>query len=338
LQASSQGVFTDFPPHALAGCLLASEANQSQASENKQKAQLHVREIRFEGNKIISSSELKKILSTKERKFRWFFKAPLDEKVFSDDLERIPKYCLSQGFYHMRLLSHEIRPLLGNNVRMIIRVEEGPPMMVSELHLKIDGPSPENWRKEIVKVLPIQAGKRFTTPGYKDIEKVTRVYLARRGYPKAKVDMRARLDKGSDLGTVTVEIEVGPVCTFWPIRVEGNESVSSRVIMRELKFHEGQRFDGAKIDAARQRLFELDLFQFVDISVEEPEKETTSLPVRILVKEAKKQTVRLGIGYGTENLLRGQAQYEIRDFLGDGRRPQINLKRRALLCKCLKED
>jgi outer membrane protein assembly complex protein YaeT len=318
-------------PLLWAGCTLAAEGDQSQAPENKQKPQLQVREIRFDGNKIISSAELKKILSTKERKFRWFFKAPFDEKVFSEDLERIPLFYLSQGFYHMAVISHEIEPLVGNNVRIVIRLEEGPPLMVSELNLKIGGPSPEKWRKEIVKVLLIKAGKRFTTPGYKDIEKVARVYLAERGYPKATVDMRARLDKVSNLGTVMVEIEVGPVCSFGAIRVEGNESVSSHVVMREIRFHEGERFDASKIEAARQRLFALELFQFVDISVDDLEKETTVLPVRILVKEGKKQTVRLGVGYGTEDQLRGQAQYEIRDFLGDGRRLQINVKASAIV-------
>ena len=290
-----------------------------------------MREIRFEGNKVIPSSELRKILSTKERKFRWFFKAPFDEKVFSEDLERIPQFYLSQGFYHMRLMTQEIEPLVGNNVRIIIRLEEGPPMMVSELDLKIDGPSAEQWRKEIVKALPIKAGKRFTTPGYQEIEKAARIFLAERGYPKAKADMRARLDKVSNLGAVMVEIEVGPVCAFGAIRVEGNESVSSHVIMREIRFHQGERFDGSKIEAARQRLFALDLFQFVDISVEDLGKETTVLPIRVLVKEAKKQTVRLGVGYGTDDQFRGQAQYEIRDFLDDGRRLQVNIKASAIV-------
>jgi len=318
-------------PLLWADCLPAAEGDQSQASENKQKAQLQVREIRFEGNISISSSELKKILSTKERKFRWFFKSPLDEKVFSEDLERIPKYYISQGFYHMRLLSHEIEPLVGNNVRIIIRVEEGPPMITSEVDLKMDGPSPEKWRKELIKLFPIQKGKRFTSPGYSEIDRISRVFLAQRGYPKAKTDMRARLDKGSNLGIVTVEIEVGPVCTFGPVHVEGNEAISTKIITRELKFQEGERFDGAKIETARQRLFALDLFQFVDITVEDLDKDTTVLPIRILVKESKKQTVRLGVGYGTDDQFRGQAQYEIRDFLGEGRLLQVNVKASAIV-------
>ena len=73
----------------------------------------------------------------------------------------------------------------------------------------------------------------------------------------------------SNLGTVRVEIEVGPVCTFGPVRVEGNESISTRVIMREVTFFEGERFDLSKIESTRQRLFALDLFQFVDIAVED---------------------------------------------------------------------
>jgi len=318
-------------PLLWAGCGLADEVEQSQTPENNRKPQLQVRSIQFEGNKTIPSSDLKKILSTKEMKFRWFFKAPFDEAVFSKDLERIQQFYVSQGFYHMRLISHEIQPLVGNNVRILIRLEEGPPMMVSGLDLKIDGPSPEKWRTEIVKILPIQAGKRFTTPGYKDIEKAAKRYLAERGYPKAKVDLRARLDKGSNLGTVLVEIEAGPVCTFGPVRVEGNDSISGNVIMREVTFYEGERFDVSKIESTRQRLFALDLFQFVDISVEDLEKETTAPPIRILVKEAKKQTTRLGVGYGTEDQLRGQAQYEIRDFLGDGRRLQIDVKASSIV-------
>lgn len=315
-----------FIPLLWAGCVFAAKGNQPQASEKKGKSQLQVLKISFKGNKIIPTSTLKKILSTKEKKFRWFFKAPFDKKVFAEDLRRIPKFYMSQGFYHMRLLSHKVERLGGNNVKIVIRLMEGPPMKVSELDLRIDGPHPEKWRKEIIKIIPIKVGKRFTTPRYKDIEKAAGQFLAARGYPKAKIDMRALLNKGTNLGKVTVGIKVGPVCTFGPIRVEGNESVSSRVILRELRFHTGERFDSLKIEAARERLFGLDLFQFVDISVEDLTKKTTALPIRILVKEAKKQTIRLGVGYGTEDKFRGLAQYEIRNFLGDGRRLQVNVK------------
>jgi outer membrane protein assembly complex protein YaeT len=312
------------------GCVFAAESEPPQVHGGKTKS-LQVLKISFRGNKTIASSALKKILSTKEKKFRWFFKAPFDPKVFSEDLKRIPEFYVSQGFYHMRLLSHEVEREGGNNVKIVIRLREGPPMLVGGLVLKIDGPCPGKWRTELLKIIPIKVGKRFTTPDYKDIEKFAGMFLAARGYPKAKLAMRAVLNKATNRGKVTVGIRVGPVCTFGAIRVEGNESVAKRVILRELRFCPGERFDGSKIEAARQRLFALDLFQFIDISVEDLDKKTTALPIRILVKEAKKETLRLGVGYGTQDLFRGLGQYEIRDFLGDGRRLQINLKASSIV-------
>jgi hypothetical protein len=54
-------------PLLWAGCLFAAKDGQSQACKNKQKPQLQVRQICFEGNKIISSSELEKSSAQREK-------------------------------------------------------------------------------------------------------------------------------------------------------------------------------------------------------------------------------------------------------------------------------
>jgi outer membrane protein insertion porin family/translocation and assembly module TamA len=331
----ARGVFLNwlvcaFVSLLLGSYLFAAEGDRSELPPDTAKPPSQVRFITFEGNKTFSSGELKKILNTKEKRFRWFFKAPLDEKAFQDDLDKIQKFYASQGFYHMQLLSGDIVPLTGKDVRVAIRLDEGPPMIVSELNLTVDCSS-EKTRREILKVLPLKPGSRFTTPDYRDIEKAAVRYLSDLGHPKAKVDMRARLDKRSDRASITASVQIGPVCSFGAVRVEGNESVAADVILREVRFHKGDRFNGSKIDETQRRLFALDLFQFIDISVENVESEDTVLPIRILVKESKKQTIRLGAGYGTEDQVRGQAQYEIRDFFGDGRHLQINLKASSIV-------
>lgn len=327
----ASALFFLFVPMLWAGSAFAAKSNGLRPSAGAPQLRLQVLQITFRGNKSIASSTLKQIMSTKEKKFRWFFKAPFHEKVFAEDLKRIPEFYKSQGFYHMRLLSDAVLRVGGENVKIIIRLHEGPPVTVSRINLSIDGPCPEKWRKGLLRIIPLKVGKRFTTPGYRDIEKFAGIFLAARGYPKAKIEMRALVNKATNRATVTVGIRVGPVCTFGPIRVEGNRSVAKRVILRELRFCPGERFDGSKIDAARQRLFSLDLFQFVDISVEGLDKKTTVLPIRILVKEAKKETIRFGVGYGTEDQFRGLAQYEIRNFFGDGRQLQVSAKASSIV-------
>jgi outer membrane protein insertion porin family/translocation and assembly module TamA len=306
-------------------------AVQSDGPPSPLETPLQVRSIHFKGVQALPVSELKKILVTKHKRFAWLTKAPLDRKVFQEDLERIEKYYLSQGFYHAHVVSHRIESVGGNEVRIEIEVEEGPPMTVSEVNLMVEGEPSGPWHNELSSIIPLHPGNRFTTPIYQDIETAILLFFANWGYPKARVDLRARLDKKTNLAAVSVNIVHGPVCYFGHIELEGNESVGQNIILRELTFMAGERFNGAKIQESQQRLFNLDLFQVVDLNVQNLEGDETTLPVRILVKESKKQTVRVGAGYGTEDSFRGQVQWELRDFLGDGRRLQVNAKASSLV-------
>jgi outer membrane protein insertion porin family/translocation and assembly module TamA len=292
---------------------------------------VEVRYIRFKGVHELSSAELKKVMITKEKLLDLFAKAPLDGQTLTDDLERIRTYYSSQGFYHTRIESHRIIDLMGRDVILEIRVNEGPPMNVSEVALTVNGESEGPWHSELLRLMVLRPGSRFSTPAYQDSEKAVLRYLSDWGYPKAHVDIKARLNKKTNLAEVSVGVRTGSICYFGPIVVEGNENVADKVLRREVTFSPGDRFSGSKIQDTQQRLFGLDLFQFVDLTVENMDDNETTLPVRILVKEAKKQTIRVGAGYGTVEHFRGQLQWEIRDFLGDGRRLQVNAKASSLI-------
>jgi outer membrane protein insertion porin family/translocation and assembly module TamA len=203
-------------------------------------------------------------------------------------------------------------------------------MIVSEIVFTINGETSGPLYEELVSQLPIAPGSRFTTEAYRDCEKVLLRSLADRGHPKAHVDLNARLDKLTNLAAITVKAETGPVCYFGPVTVEGNNRVEDNVILRELAFHTGEQFSASKIQESQRRLLDLRLFTFVDLIVQDSEKEGVETPIHIVVKEARKQTVRFGAGYGAEEEFRGKVQWEIRDFLGDGRRVQVNAKASAL--------
>jgi outer membrane protein assembly complex protein YaeT len=317
----------------LALCLLILRASPAQTTmeEPAPPPTLEVRFIKFKGVESISTGDLKRILVTKEKFLALFTKVPLDEESLREDLERIETYYHSQGFYHARVESHDLTRLFGNEVLIEIQVAEGPPMTVSAMTLAVDGEPEGPWHSELLRVMPLHVGSRFTTPAYQDIEKAIVRYLSDWGHPKARVEMRARLDKSTNQATIFVEVSTGPVCFFGLIGLEGNQNVADQVIYREVTFSTGDRFNGSKIQDTQQRLFGLELFQFVDLTVDNMEDNGTTLPVRILVKEAKKQTVRVGGGYGTEDKVRGQLQWEIRNFLGDGRRMQINAKASSIV-------
>jgi hypothetical protein len=177
---------------------------------------------------------------------------------------------------------------------------------------------------QVILCATASTGKRFTSTAYKECEPVALV-LRRSSLSQSQGDLRARLNKE----TISRNCLGGDDWTglhFRAISLEGNRKVEDQVVLRELTFQQGERFNASKIQDSQKRLFNLLLFQFVDFTVEGMDTDSTELPIHILVKEAKKQTVRAGVGYGTEDKYRGRLEWEIRNFLGDGRRLQFNAR------------
>ncbi|WP_170920280.1 outer membrane protein assembly factor BamA [Desulfacinum hydrothermale] len=290
----------------------------------------YVRHIRFVGVKGLSPKELKKVMETRVRRFRWFGGEPLDERVLAKDLERIEKLYRSQGYYDARVVGHRLLPLVGSNYILEIEVDEGQPVLVESVQLFVDGKASSPWHKELVSNLPVRPGERFTTPAYEHIDRTIRRFLAEWGYARAKVTTRGILDKRARKARLRVDVQMGPPCYFGPITIEGNRKVDAKIIRRELNFREGERFRTSAVTAAQRRLMNTRLFSFVNVQVVEEGDTGPRLPIHVVVKEAKSQSVRFGVGYGTEDKLRGILGWEYRNFLGGGRDLQVRTKASSL--------
>ena len=139
------------------------------------------------------------------------------------------------------------------------------------------------------------------------------------GYPYAKMDTTE--DEGPDgrSATLTFTAAPGKLAHIGAIEIQGNKAVSARVIERQLTFKTGDLFRRSLLQDSQRRLYGLELFQFANIQTLNPELEPTEVPVRITVAEGKHQRVNFGVGYGTEEKGRVDAEYRHVNFLGDAR-------------------
>jgi len=145
------------------------------------------------------------------------------------------------------------------------------------------------------------------------------------------VETTGTMDKEAKTARIHVHITLGPLCTFGPVRVEGNRRVATDLIVKELTFRPGERYRAKALADSQKRLMDLKLFTFVDIQPLLEGSTDTEVPISVVVKEAKSQTVRLGAGYGTEDQVRGRIGYEYRNFLGGGRNMEFDAKASALV-------
>ncbi len=305
--------------------VLAADPSSLPSGENT----VQVEKIFFHGNKHIPAREIKEIMNTKEKGWNIFKKAPYSEMVFEEDLKRIERFFKSKGFYHAKIKDVKVHET-DSKVVIEIWIKEGPPTIVKEINWDIKDHFPDPFKEALKELIPLKVGDIFTTEGYKNIKKSIVTFLLEHGYPKSVVNTKAFLNMSNNTAKIFIDLNSGPLCYIGDIKVEGNKKISTKIILEEIVIHKGDVYRESKIRESQRRLFNSQLFTEVHITVEELDSKSNRLPVKISVKEGKKQTIKAGVGYGTEDDFRGQLTWTHRNFLGDARRLSITAKGSSL--------
>jgi outer membrane protein insertion porin family/translocation and assembly module TamA len=90
-----------------------------------------------------------------------------------------------------------------------------------------------------------------------------------------------------------------------------------------LSVRTGDVYSAQRVTQSQRRLSALEVFQFTNIDARPPEGQPIEVPVRVTVAEDKLRRLQLGIGYGTEERVRGSVEWAHLNFLGDARQASI---------------
>jgi outer membrane protein insertion porin family/translocation and assembly module TamA len=120
------------------------------------------------------------------------------------------------------------------------------------------------------------------------------------------------------------------------VRVEGLDRVEEEVVTRELAFERGEPYALEAQETTQDALFDLGLFRSVRITPDppaeaEPDDGELEWPMVVTVEERKPRTLRIGVGYGTEERFRVRVEWRHRNFLGDARLLDVRAQYNALV-------
>lgn len=286
--------------------------------------------VRIRGNRAVPKRELRKAIETQPR--RWFAiwrKRPaFDPAAFRTDLARLQRAYRARGFYHARV-GHDLElPDEGDTLVAVVEIEEGPPVLVERVEVMLSGdPVPPKERTELLENLPVHEGDVFAEEAYDKAFTYLRAAYREWGYARVEVTKWAEVDATRDRATVSYRAESGPRSVFGAIEIAGTQRVEPAVVRRELDFEPGDRFAQSRIDQSRRNLASLSLFR--GIRLDEDRSRDPRVDMRVQVEEGKAREVRLGIGYDTEEQVRGLAAWRHYNFLGGAR--QLGFTARASL-------
>src|SRR4051812_42604063 len=287
----------------------------------KEEGTIKVHSLKFEGVNAISAAQLRDALATRQSsKIPWGKKAFFDRSRFDADLKRIQAFYADRGYPDARVTAFDVKLNdKQDEVDLTVTITEGEPVLVQSLDFAGFDVIPAAHLSDLKNRVPLKVGQPRDRQLVVSTHEMAVNELKDHGFPYGKVATGE--DDGSDgkQAVVTFTADPGKVAHFGPVEVVGNKSVSDRIIRRQLTFKPGELYQRSIVQDSQRRLYGMELFQFANVEPLNQETQPEEVPVRVTVAEGSHQRVNFGVGYGTEERARVDAEYHHVNFLGGAR-------------------
>jgi outer membrane protein assembly complex protein YaeT len=286
------------------------------------------KDLIISGNKEIGASELEDALSTKTRPWYapWRARPVFDPAVFASDLERIVKFSQDKGYYEAKV-THDLEVDDKEGlVSASIHVSEGEAIRVAQMSVEIvDAPELKPELDALVPKLPLREGQVFAVDAYQKTESQLKEFFYDKSRAAITIQRKAEVILDRHAANVYYTLNAGPLTQFGSTTVEGLKDVEESIILQELAYKPGEPFSGVALRTTEKNLRELDLFSQIVIEPQ-PSPPDTAVPVKIRLEEKPPREIRVGLGYGTEDQVRGQVRWRNNNWLGGARRLEVGVK------------
>ncbi len=259
---------------------------------------------------------------------------PFDPIELQKDLVRLRQFYHRNGFPSPRI-SYSASQFNAetNKIHVILAVWEGDPLFIKSITLlsadstNLANQLPQNLRRPWERFndnIQESLEDRFTEVEQLRIQDLIVRWFQNNGYAFARVDAEAETNVNQRSVDLKFQIKAGPMGYFSAIDVEGNESVSNKVLLRELPFKEGERFSSSKLREGQQQHSGLNLLR-LELADAPQQPADSTVQVRIRVNESNLRFVSAETGYARQDGLSVQGEWTHRNFLGSARNLSLNV-------------
>lgn len=283
-----------------------------------------IRKILFTGNKHLKSSELKKVMVTRERNLLSFITKTgiLDEDILKNDLQLIAAYYYDHGYLDVKVGEPKLNLRDPKHIEIEIAIEEGSPYRFGTIDFKGDVLTT---KEDLFKLIKIKRQDIYSNTAIRrDVSALTEAF-ANRGYANVEISPQPTVDSKNLVVHLVFEVEKKKQVSFERIQVTGNTKTRDKVIRRELQVAEGDLYSATRLRKSRDRLKRTGYFKEVEFTTSRGTSED-KINLDVKVEEAPTGALSFGVGYSSLDKAIGTASLSDRNMFGLGYSGSLRFK------------
>jgi outer membrane protein insertion porin family len=279
-----------------------------------------VRSINFIGNDRFSDSRLRREITTRQSRWWRFFERADNYNPGQIEFDRtqLTEFYMNQGYADFRVVSSvaELTPD-RRDFYVTFTIEEGEPYTFGDL--KVETTLEKLSGERLGLILPIKKGDRFSSEAIENARETLTFAAGTAGY--ANVDIRLQEQRDTENNTIGFNfvVDEGPRVYVERIDIEGNTQTLDRVIRREVRTAEGDAYNPALLDVAKNRIRALGFFNPETVEVtNEPGSTDDRTVLKVKVEEEATGELAFSAGFSSQDAFLFSVSATQRNFRGRG--------------------
>lgn len=280
-------------------------------------------EISFEGLKILDEDELLDKIQTTRYKWwsSWLFgTGRVNPEMLENDKILIKQYLFTKGLIDSTVSDALVEKRDGE-LYVRFTIEEGPQYRIGDV--TASGDLIDDSSKATLADIKTSSGEIFDASKLRADSFTISNKFSDIGYAFVNVVPDTMVNRGMNEVNIDFRVDKGKPVNVRRIKITGNDKTYDRVIRRELKIAEQERYSGSKVERSRVLLERLGYFDEVSIS-SEPTGKDDEVDLNVNVREGSTGSFSIGAGYSSSDGAIFNSRLSENNIFGTGRQVVVN--------------
>lgn len=240
--------------------------------------------------------------------------------------EKVPASLEPFGFYSARA-SIVLEIPVPDLFLLHVEVQTGAPAILTDVNIEVTGPGrTEESLLELARNFPLKKGNIPYHYDYEQGKQNLEARARRLGYQDAfYTTHEIRINEAATSAQIHLVLETGDKYYFSAVTIKGAPDYPDAFLRRYIPFSAGDVFSQARLDEAQLQLNNSERFRDVTIVPEKEQMEDHKIPVSILLTPLPRQSLKPGVGYGTDTGARFSTRYRNINLFHRGHELNCNL-------------